>query len=272
MARLMDWTVKDNMARGLFFCATFTSLDTEGAYRIKQERRRATPVRRRRSWTHAAPGRAIQEGWVPMSGKKVRSLAVLSNHPAFHWWSTQIAALLLLSSDEVMSCCAACTNRCLDLGCRAFPTGERVRAEWSRSPGHAARCVRDNVAPLKRSSTGWMPARIGRLSAGLGRNHPVTIRKASLMSGSVKWAWALRHQAGAQDSAVEWARAKVAVRNVAAAAPPARARVRRVMSVFCEATRGVSVTWASYPTLLRGIWARSRKAGFRRWSWLSGHV
>jgi len=28
-----------------------------------------------------------------------------------------------------------------------------------------------------------MPARIGRLSAGIGRGHPVTIRKASLMAG-----------------------------------------------------------------------------------------
>jgi len=30
-----------------------------------------------------------------------------------------------------------------------------------------------------------MPARMGRLSAGVGRRHPVTIRKASLMAGSV---------------------------------------------------------------------------------------
>jgi len=28
-----------------------------------------------------------------------------------------------------------------------------------------------------------MPARIGRLSAGVGRRHPVTTRKASLMAG-----------------------------------------------------------------------------------------
>ena len=42
------------------------------------------------------------------------------------------------------------------------------------------------MAPLGRSSAGWMPARIGRLSAGVGRRHPVTIRKASLMAGSMR--------------------------------------------------------------------------------------
>ena len=46
-----------------------------------------------------------------------------------------------------------------------------------------ARRARDSVAPLRRSSAGWMPARIGRLFAGVGRRHPVTIRKASLVAG-----------------------------------------------------------------------------------------
>jgi len=72
---------------------------------------------------------------------------------------------------------------------------------------------------LGRSSAGWMPARIGRLSAGLGRRHPVTIRKASLMVGSMRRVWALRHHTGAQYSAVEWTRARVTVRNVVAPAP-----------------------------------------------------
>ena len=39
------------------------------------------------------------------------------------------------------------------------------------------------MAPLQQSSAGWMPARVGRLSAGVGHRHPVTIRKASLMAG-----------------------------------------------------------------------------------------
>ena len=64
-----------------------------------------------------------------------------------------------------------------------------------------------------------MPARIGRLSAGVRRRHPVTIRKASVMVGSMRRVLALRHQTGAQYSAVEWTRSRVAVRNVVAPAP-----------------------------------------------------
>ena len=46
--------------------------------------------------------------------------------------------------------------------------------------------LRDSVAPLRRSSAGWMPVRVGRLSVGVGRRHPVTICKALLMAGSVR--------------------------------------------------------------------------------------
>ena len=94
-----------------------------------------------------------------------------------------------------------------------------MSAEWSSCPSSMARRPRDSVAPLRRSSAGWMPARIGRLSAGVGSKHPVTIRKASLMVGSIRRVWALRHQTGAQYSAVEWTKARVAVRNVVAPAP-----------------------------------------------------
>ena len=93
---------------------------------------------------------------------------------------------MLLLSDELMRCCAAGTNGCLDLRRRAFALDGRVSAEWDRCPGSMTRRARDNVAPLRRSSAGWMPARIGRLSAGVGHRHPVTIRKASLMAGSMR--------------------------------------------------------------------------------------
>jgi len=71
---------------------------------------------------------------------------------------------------------------------------------------------------LRRSSAGWMTARIGRLSAGVGRRHPVTIHEALLMAGSMRQVWALRHQTGAQYSAVECTRARVAVHRVVAPA------------------------------------------------------
>jgi len=92
---------------------------------------------------------------------------------------------MLLLSNELMRCCAAGTNRCLDLRRRAFALDERASAEWSRCPGSIARRARDSVAPLERISAGCMPARIGSLSTDVGRRHPVTIRKASLMVGSI---------------------------------------------------------------------------------------
>jgi len=64
-----------------------------------------------------------------------------------------------------------------------------------------------------------MPARMGRLSAGVGRRHPITIRKASWMVGSMRRVSALRHQTGAKCSSVEYTRARVAVRRLVAPAP-----------------------------------------------------
>ena len=57
------------------------------------------------------------------------------------------------------------TNGCLDFSCRAFPLNGQMSAEWSRCPGSMARHARYNVAPIRRSSAGCMPARIGRLLA-----------------------------------------------------------------------------------------------------------
>ena len=163
-----------------------------------------------------------------------------------------------------MRCCLAGTNGCLDLRRRVFALDGQVSAEWSRCPGYIARRAKDRVAPLQWSSAGWMPARIGRLSAGVGRRHPVTIRKASLMAGSIRRVWALRHQTGAQYSAVEWTRAMVAVRNVVAPAPQPEPASRlknatRVMSASCEVTEAVGDTWETCPTLFRGIWFRSKR-------------
>jgi len=92
-----------------------------------------------------------------------------------------------------------------------------------------------------------MSARIGSLSAGVGRTHSVTIRKASLLVGSIRRVLKLRNQTGAQYSAVECTRAKVAVRNVVAPAPqpePASRlkSARRVMLASCEVTQDVSDT------------------------------
>ena len=134
-----------------------------------------------------------------------------------------------------MGCCTAGTNECLDLRRRASALDGRVSAEWSRCPGSMARRPRDSSVPLRRSSAGWMPARIGRVSAGVGRRHPVTIRKASLMVGLMRRVRALRHQTEAQYSAVEWTRVRVAVCNIVAPAPQPESASR-----FRNATRDVS--------------------------------
>ena len=126
---------------------------------------------------------------------------------------------MLLLSEKLMRCCAAGVNGCLDLRHRAFAFDGRVSAEWSRCPGSMTRRAKDSVAPLRRSSAGWIPARIGRLSAGVVRRHPVTIRKASLMAGSMRRVWALRHQVGALYSAVECTKARVALCKIVAPAP-----------------------------------------------------
>jgi len=56
-----------------------------------------------------------------------------------------------------------------------------------------ARRARESVAPLRRSSAGWMHARTGSLSAGVGRMQPVTIPKASLMAGPMRRVSELQH-------------------------------------------------------------------------------
>jgi len=42
----------------------------------------------------------------------------------------------------------------------------------------------ESCGVVRPSSEGRMPARMGTLSAGVGRRHPVAIRKALLMAGS----------------------------------------------------------------------------------------
>ena len=216
----------------------------------KQERKRPTLVWRRLNQIQRFLGGSFRGVGAGVGDENAESCG-LSVHSAFHWWSAHSAARMLLAY-KLMRCCAAGTNGCLDFRRRAFALDGRVSAEWSRCPRSMARGARDSVAPLRRSSAGWMPARMGSLSAGVGRRHPVTIRKASLMAGSMRRVSALRHQTGAQYSAVECTRTRAAIRNVVALAPQpasqsqqAASGARRVMSASCEVTQGVGDTWAT---------------------------
>ena len=78
------------MVDGLFFCAAltgrrggYTAFGTSPFVQAGAETpdTGAEAVKPR---THAVLGRAIPGGWVPMSGRKVRDLVVLSNCSAFH--------------------------------------------------------------------------------------------------------------------------------------------------------------------------------------------
>ena len=221
------------MFNGLIFHSTLTSPEAAIPHLYKLERKRPTPVRRRLNRTHGVLGRAIPGGW---EGNESTGPVVLSNISTFHRWSAQSATLLLLSSDELISCCAAGTNGCLDLRCRAFPP---------RCPGPVKRRARDSMAPLRQNSAGRMSARIGRLPAGVGGGceHCGTRQERStlLMNGpGIRWLFAtllLQHPSQSQQAA---------------------SRAQSVMSTFCEVSRGVGDTWVSCPTSLRGrpMWAR----------------
>ena len=76
-------------------------------------------------------------------------------------------AARMLLSEKLMGCYAAGTNGCPDLRRHATALVGWVSGEWSRCPGSMARRPRDSVAPLRRSSAGWMPARIGRRTEGM---------------------------------------------------------------------------------------------------------
>ena len=73
-----------------------------------------------------------------------------------------------------------------------------VSRSWSRWLGFWARQAKDSVALFRRSSVGVMPDRTSRLSVGVGRRHPVTRRKASLMGLSMRRVCALRLQTEGQ--------------------------------------------------------------------------
>jgi len=142
---------------------------------------------------------------------------------------------MFLLSDK-LSCCATCTNGCLDLRRCAFALDGRVSAEWSRCPGSMARRAGDNVAPMRRSSASWLPARIRRLSAGAGRRHPVTIRRYE-HCGTRQERCILQLNAPGQ----RWLFATLLLQNPNRS-QQAASRARRVMSAYREMTQGVGDT------------------------------
>ena len=174
------------MVDGLFFCATLTGRRGGHTSFVQAGVETSDTGAEAVKLDHAVLRRVIPGGWVPLSAMKVRSLVGLSAHSAFLWWSAQCAArMLLLVSDKLMNC-AAGTNGCFGLSPRASAFSVLVSAVWSRCSGSMERRPKGSVAPLRRSSAGWILARLGRLSGVIGHSHPVTNRKALLMVGSIR--------------------------------------------------------------------------------------
>ena len=78
----------------------------------------------------------------------------------------------------------------------------------------------------------WVPESTAKWSVGMGRRHPVSMRKTSFKALPIRRVWALRHQTSAQYSAVE-TRDKAAVRSVSASAPY-RKGTSHLSSVTCK--------------------------------------
>ena len=87
------------------------------------------------------------------------------------------------------------TNGCLDFNLSLLAACGLVSwpcQMWSGST--EPQLAKESVVSWQRSSAGWMPERTGKLSVGVGRRHPPTMRKASLRTLSMRQVCALRHQ------------------------------------------------------------------------------
>ena len=112
------------------------------------------------------------------------------SHVKFVHWAARMP-----NSDKLFnSFRAAGTNRRLDFSLSLLAVRGSVTCPyrmWPRSK--ELPLTKDSVATWRRSSAGWMPERTGRLSVGVGRRHPVTMRKRSLRALSMRRVSALRH-------------------------------------------------------------------------------
>ena len=122
------------------------------------------------------------------------------SHVKFVHWAARMP-----NSDRLCnSFCAAGANGCLDFSLSLLATCRSVSWLCKMWPGpKELQLAKESVAPWRRSLAGWMPEKTKRLSVGVKRRHPVTLRKASLRTLSMRRVCALRHQAGGQYSVVE---------------------------------------------------------------------
>jgi len=94
MRRSMDWTMENNMAEGLFFCAILTGRRRAHTPFVQAGAEKPDTGALRLSGTQALLGKVTPRVWV--SGMKMRSLVGLSNYSALHWWSAHCAASIVI--------------------------------------------------------------------------------------------------------------------------------------------------------------------------------
>ena len=135
---------------------------------------------------------------------KVRRREVLICHSVFHLVSAQHATLVSDLEKLFKSFSTTGTKGCLDLSSPCSLQGGDKNLLLSMCSGSCARRARDSMTRLRRSSVGKISAKTNKLSIGVRRRHPVTMRKASLIGLLMSRVWALRHQTGKQYSAAEW--------------------------------------------------------------------
>ena len=229
MRRSMDWTLEDNVVNGLFFCATLKGRRGGHNPFVQIRAKHLTPVQRRLRRTYAVLGGVIPGGcrcWGWKCGVLWGFLPIPNIRPVRRTY-------IVLRKTDVFLC-----------------VGYRWEFRFE------APCI----------CTHWMGEhKLSNLDSfvdgkvvGGGRTQASSHNSQGVVDGGVERSvWALRHQKGAQYSAVERTKARVAVRKVVAPAPQpdlSRARNRRarfVVEVDFKSSRSASLLlrWMAADTI-----------------------
>ena len=163
-----------------------------------------SPGRRRLSLTQYVLGKPIPRGLELALGIKTWSKDVRLEYSALHLQFFHWAARMLSLDWSFNSLRAEGTNGRPDFSVSWGTSGDP--ATWPNkiwSGSRVPRLAKESAAPKRWSSAGWMPKRIGSWSVGVWRRHPVTMRKASFKTLSMRRVCALQYQTGSRYSAVE---------------------------------------------------------------------